>query len=169
MKLPRPDMTGYKRSVAIAWYMTAAGFGAYAILTTIGWVTGAAWTDTAIVVSGLVYTPALVYAVFNRRAREVPCIATISNLDEAQMHRFPETVAFGDEKNPAILITWINPHHVVFVFNTENRYPTDFVLERVKLLTDVEEDVYGHSGHHGGSTERAGSRFKVPQPGHAGA
>jgi hypothetical protein len=106
--------------------------------------------------------------MFFRPVKEKPCIATVSNLSKAQMYRYPETVVLGEKDRPAMAITWINKHHVVITFNPDG-LPFDHIVERVRKLTEVEEDVYGHSGAHGGEKHRAGKRFRVPQPGVTGA
>jgi hypothetical protein len=170
MRLPRPRLPGrgYSNRALVAWAVVAGCFVFLAAVQVVSFWWQPAWAEGAVTVLGLVYWGAFAVAMFFRPAKEKTCIASISNLTEAQMYRYPETVVLGDQERPAMAITWINKHHVVITFNPDS-HPLDFLVERVRKLTEVEEDVYGHSGVHGGESARAGKRFRLPQPGVSGA
>lgn len=168
MKLPRPTGRGYTRKGLAVWATVAVCFLALALIQIVAVWWEPAWAENTVTILGLVYWGAIAVGMFFRPVKEKPCIATVSNLSEAQMYRYPETVVLGEKDRPAMAITWINKHHVVITFNPDG-LPFDHIVERVRKLTEVEEDVYGHSGAHGGEKHRAGKRFRVPQPGVTGA
>lgn len=142
MRLPRPHFDKYTRNGKVAWLVALTCFAVLAVVEVASFWWNSDRLEVPVAVLGLVYWGSVGVAFFFRAEREKPCVASVTNLAETVMYRFPENVAWPDGDRPTMMITWINPHHVVVSFPGGD-WPIDGAIERIQKLTEVEAEVFG--------------------------
>lgn len=97
-------------------------------------------------------------------------LVTVTDTQIAFQVTHPDIVELSDTKGPVLTVTFAEPDHVIVAMNT-SRLPPDKLAERVRALTEVEQDAREHPPVKDTQSEPERRRTPQPvgQPGLAGA